>query len=94
MLMSKPVLPEDPLSLTGQVVRPDLDGGTAEIAAQEIMFNTRTNLTDETRNKPDVATMRISSFMINRAGKNSFISGQKMTEEGTAGQPKMNDSDV
>lgn len=56
------------------------------------MFNTRASGFDETRKKPDVSTMRISSFLINNAGKNPTSSGQKLMDEGTTGQPIMDDT--
>ena len=37
--------------------------------AQEIMFNTRPERMAEARRNPDVATMRISSFMINNGSR-------------------------
>lgn len=73
-----PVTPEDHLNLMGQVVRADGAEATTEYPAQEIMFNTRPERVDDARRKPDVATMRISSFMINN---NPVVAGLPKSEQ-------------
>lgn len=79
-----PSLPEDHLNLVGHVLKPEEGDGVNSNVPRDALNTKTSSMGDIMSRRHDIGTIRISSFVVNTASRNSMVGAVNNTDEGPA----------